>query len=173
MTDAVFATLDEADWEPSCAGMATAQRREAARAIVRSPLGIALLYSRRDGYHKLPGGGIEAGETPQQALLREVREEIGAELGDVQPLGVLVEHRRGDCLTQISHCFVARAMYLGAPALTAGETAADFVTVWLPLPQAVDRLTTDEETDMFRRFIRRRELSILRGYQDTCQKLKR
>ena len=165
-TETIFATLDEAHWQPACAGVPTARLRQAARAIVRSPMGVALLYSRRDRYHKLPGGGIEAGELPLQALLREAREEIGARLTDVQPLGVLMEHRRTDGLTQISHCYSALAAALEPPVLTDSEAAAGFVTVWLPLPQALARLRADGEADMFRRFIRQRELAILQHYQN-------
>lgn len=40
-----------------------------------------------EGYHRLVGGGVEPGETHREALLREVREELGAEVRDLQYLG--------------------------------------------------------------------------------------
>jgi len=54
----------------------------AARALIRDRAGRVLLVkaSYRDGWD-LPGGMVEAGEPPDRAAVREVREELGLDLG--------------------------------------------------------------------------------------------
>lgn len=50
-------------------------------------LNIAMMYMSENGYYKLPGGGIEASETPEMAFLREVKEETGYSSVIVKELG--------------------------------------------------------------------------------------
>ena len=38
---------------------------------------IALVYSEKEKYYKFPGGGIHKDEDKKEALIREVREEVG------------------------------------------------------------------------------------------------
>lgn len=53
----------------------------------------------------LPGGGMKPGEDPEQCVRREVREELGLELGEVTSLGTLEETLSGAPHT--AHLFMA------------------------------------------------------------------
>ena len=57
---------------------ANVQRREGADALVRDARGRVLLVRRADdGRWAMPGGWVDPGETPEQAVVREVWEETG------------------------------------------------------------------------------------------------
>ncbi len=65
------------------------ERRTVVAAVIEDDGGRVLLARRRPGTHlaglwEFPGGGVEAGETAEEALVRELEEE----------LGVVVEVRR-------------------------------------------------------------------------------
>ena len=67
-------TIDTHDYNPD----GRVHRRPSARAIIERADGkILVMHSRKYNYYKFPGGGIEQGETPEEALVREVREESG------------------------------------------------------------------------------------------------
>ena len=51
--------------------------RHSARSIILHRGKVAMIHSRRDDYYKFPGGGIEEGESPIAAMIRETREEAG------------------------------------------------------------------------------------------------
>lgn len=58
------------------------RRKLVVAALVRDPSGRTLLSRRRDdqpmgGLWELPGGKVEEGESPEEALRREVEEELG------------------------------------------------------------------------------------------------
>ena len=53
-------------------------RRPSVRAIIlKDNNKIALVYSKKENYYKFPGGGIKQDENKKEALVREVREEVG------------------------------------------------------------------------------------------------
>ena len=65
--------MDKKDYDPEWSVF----RRDSARAIMIKDGRLALVHSRKYGYYKFPGGGIEKGETKVAALIRETKEETG------------------------------------------------------------------------------------------------
>ena len=51
--------------------------RNSARSIIISDNKLAMIHSLKYDYYKFPGGGIEHGEDPIAAMIRETREEAG------------------------------------------------------------------------------------------------
>ncbi len=51
--------------------------RNSARSIIIRDGRIAMVHSLKYDYYKFPGGGIENGENPRDAMIRETREEAG------------------------------------------------------------------------------------------------
>jgi len=54
-----------------------------------------MVKSKTKGFYQFPGGGIETGETHEQALLRETMEEVGLAIipSTIRPLGIVREIR--------------------------------------------------------------------------------
>lgn len=54
--------------------------RPSARGIIIKDGKVAMVHSAMYDYYKFPGGGIEEGESPAEAMIREVKEESGLEV---------------------------------------------------------------------------------------------
>lgn len=67
--------------------------RTAARAVVLRGRELLLLHSPHNADYKFPGGGVEAGESEDDALRREMLEECGARVSEIgEPFGEIVEY---------------------------------------------------------------------------------
>ena len=67
------------------------EKRRAAYAVIRSHTGTIAAVRAPAGYW-LPGGGAIAGETPEETVVREVREELGRELRLVSKIGEAIQY---------------------------------------------------------------------------------
>ncbi len=118
--------------------------REAVRGIILKSRKLLMVYSRRAGDYKFPGGGIDTGETHEEALRREVREECGADMAEIgQPFGKVIEVDAAiqpgfDLFRMTSFYYLCRVEgALGALNLDAYEADLGFVPRWVEVDAAI------------------------------------
>jgi len=80
--------------------------RYAARGIVINGDKIAIFNKANKNEFKLPGGGMEGNETPEETFKREVLEETGCVVEIIAHLGTTEEYKSKDNFKQISNVFV-------------------------------------------------------------------
>jgi 8-oxo-dGTP diphosphatase len=101
-----------------------------AAGVILGPDDLVLLALRpRDkhqgGLWEFPGGKVEAGELVQQALVRELHEELALEVLDCEPL-LVTEHDYGDKQVRLDVWLVTR--HQGEPQGREGQALA-----WVPM----------------------------------------
>ncbi len=142
--------------------------REAARAIVfDEKKSIALLHATKTFYYKLPGGGIEKGETKEEALKRECLEEIGCNVKIIDELGLTVEYRKEFNIKQISYCYIADLIgEKGIPHLEKDEAEEGFETTWVPLEDAIEKIKASKPTVIDGPYMVTRDLALLQAVKE-------
>lgn len=85
--------------------------RNSARSIIISDSKIAMIHSMKYDYYKFPGGGIEPGEDPITAMVRETREEAGlvVKLETIKEYGYVHRIQKSD--SDATECFVQDNYY--------------------------------------------------------------
>ena len=118
--------------------------RHAARGIVINGEDILLLYTKRYHDYSLPGGGIDEGEDEIEGLIRELKEETGAQgVRNVTAFARYDEYRPwykadADIIHMISHCYVCDIDdELGETALESHEVHNGMIPRWMNIYEAI------------------------------------
>lgn len=136
--------------------------REAVRAIVLKNGEMAILYVSNKNYHKLPGGGIEQGEDLQEALDREIMEEVGTTIENIREVGKIVEYRKQHNLQQISYCFIADVKDdKGKQNFTNEEKEEGFELKWVSVEEALRLMKNDKPKDYLGTYVQVRDVDII------------
>jgi len=118
--------------------------RTAVRAVIPRGRELLMVYSSNVGDYKFPGGGVDEGETHEQALARELREECGASLLSVDgELGAVIEYnfakeKEFDVFKMTSHYYFCQAGDdFGVQKLDDYERDLGFEPVWVDIDDAI------------------------------------
>ena len=145
--------------------------RITARGVVLDEEGrIALHLIHRDDifgnetYYEIPGGGVDEGETPEQAVIRECKEELGEDIEVLQVLGVVADaynliHRKNK-----NYYFLARKLNQGEKHFVSEGDSLIQKTVWVSLEEGI-ALLKKQSNHGVSALVRARELPILEEAQ--------
>ncbi|TAK96390.1 NUDIX hydrolase [Patescibacteria group bacterium] len=141
------------------------QIKRAARVVLFDENDLTPIVEVRGGeYYKIPGGGVETGETEEQAAIREACEEAGCEVAIMAKIG---EHDFVDpeqpSKTHHSVCFLAKLVGdKRKNAFDSWERSNDFQLHWVTFDEAVRLFSSSVTQDKFGVEINKRDLDFLK-----------
>jgi len=152
--------------------------RPNARALIENDQGLFAFmhilkldkFGQRD-YLETPGGGLEQAETPEQAVMREIEEEIGYRSRIVTKIGVVEDAYHLIQRQNISHYYYCRVIGQGKLKRTAQEMTLIHGLQWLSLNEAKAWYERLPDTGIAQ-LIKQRELPILNWLITYKQRLK-
>ena len=148
-------------------GLSNAKPRLTARAIIKNHNNqYAVMYAKGFDLFSLPGGGVEDGESIEDALRREVAEETGVNILAIKELGYVEENRAYCDYTQISYYFIVTTDSTEFHShLTADEAKHGTTVNWYTLEEAYSHIASANHTTVQRKYLQARDVIALDEYK--------
>ena len=136
---------------------------------------IALVYSKVEKYYKFPGGGIHKDEDPGQALIREVREEVGLVVipESICEFGRVMRRQKSNIspntiFEQENFYFTCKTEnQIVEQNLDEYEAEAGFVLEFVDLDEAICVNSAYKSDDFFNEIMIKRETRVLQMIKDS------
>ena len=142
--------------------------RHSARSIIIKDGKVAMIHSLKYDYYKFPGGGIENGESPVEAMIRETREEAGLAVipESVREYGYVHRIQRSDydpteCFVQDNYYYLCKAMEQLTSQLLDDYEAQESYTLEYVEPLAAIRKNYDVKNSPYNQLMFVREARVL------------
>jgi 8-oxo-dGTP pyrophosphatase MutT (NUDIX family) len=138
--------------------------REAVRAIIFERDRLLMIFSKKNGDYKFPGGGVEKGEDYRKALVREIREESGIENTSIgRAFGMVIEYdlpleKEYDLFKMTSRYFhCSTESMIGKQQLDLYEQDLGFTPCWISIEEAlkINQKLLQEKFPEMPRWVRR------------------
>ena len=132
---------------------------------------IAMIYLLNDDrfghrdYLETPGGGVERGENLQVALKRELKEELGAEVDNIEEIGRVVDYYNLIYRRNNNHYYLCHLVILGEKHFTEKEKQLINSIKWMKIDEAIEFEEKTKRTNISTLVINR-ELPILKIARD-------
>lgn len=150
--------------------------RNSARSIIVKDNKIAMIHSEKYDYYKFPGGGIEAGESPIDAMIRETLEEAGLKVipNSIKEYGYVHRIQRSDkdpleCFVQDNFYYICKVeenqINQNLDGYEKDESyKLEFVSPYLVIEKNRNVKNSPYNSTMFEREVRVIEMLILEGF---------
>lgn len=143
--------------------------RHCARAVVfdkNGKVGITHLLVEKDtfggrNYYELPGGGVQTGENPREAAIREMSEELGVNASVIAELGVVHDYYNLIKTENYSHYFIMKVEGYTHQQLEESEKKLIDRIEWKDLDELID-IFENYQLPGVGLLVKRRELPILK-----------
>jgi len=148
--------------------------RKASRGIAFDNNGkMAVFYKKNKNQYKLPGGGLDEGETFEEAFIREVEEEVGCKVEIIECLGYTEEYKTKSNYIQTSYVFIGKVVEKYEDLkLTQMEEDEGGERLWMSPNEALEKmklnyssLLASEYTNLYStKIVAKRDIAILEKY---------
>jgi 8-oxo-dGTP pyrophosphatase MutT (NUDIX family) len=138
--------------------------RKAARTVILDGDKVAILEVGGGEYYKIPGGGMEEGETEEQAAKREAREEAGCEVELIERIGGFdFSDEENKDVIHSSACYLAKAItHKESVDFTEEEKKEGFKLLWVTIDEALKMFEVAEPKFWRAKMMNNRDYNFLK-----------